>query len=346
MRVDDGGQLLDAGSSAEQTSAATDLTDVALAAPIPLAVLDGSGRILAHNLALASWLGVPRPAAGELVGLHAVDWLDPGSQDTWKALLADPLTPGTQLRDIEVAARAYSGGRLPALLHVDVSEATDGSPRLHVALVSSTHVTTLAERAEELRQHNAALQEELRRVQEQLRHHTLTDHLTGLANRTLLEQQLGRILAAGARAGASYGVICLDLDGFRDLRERIGQDAANHVLRAVADRLRGLCPAGGVVSRLGGDVFALAVGPLSEAELEDLARRCRWSLQLPYEAGQETLSLTGSFGAVLWEPRPGEGAPPASELVALADRAVTAAKRAGGNAVTVWCWNDAAGSAV
>ena len=109
----------------------------------------------------------------------------------------------------------------------------------------------------------------------------LSDPLTGLANRTLLEEITHRVL----QRGGAVSLLFIDLDDFKDVNDSRGHAAGDELLRVLSDRLRGCVRPGDVVARIGGDEFAVVVhgGP-------DVARavgeRVLTALALPVLAGR------------------------------------------------------------
>jgi diguanylate cyclase (GGDEF)-like protein/PAS domain S-box-containing protein len=93
-------------------------------------------------------------------------------------------------------------------------------------------------------------------AQRALAHRATHDPLTGLANRTLMDERLTRAVADPNRPVA---VILCDLDGFKRVNDRLGHAAGDAVLRAVAGRLRGICRAQDLVCRPSGDEFVIVV---------------------------------------------------------------------------------------
>ena len=97
---------------------------------------------------------------------------------------------------------------------------------------------------------------ELSRLKEQLRYQAYHDPLTGLANRSLFVEQVdGRITRSAP--GRRPVVLFVDLDDFKVVNDTLGHVAGDHLLVAVADRVRGCVRSGDVAARLGGDEFAI-----------------------------------------------------------------------------------------
>ncbi len=97
-----------------------------------------------------------------------------------------------------------------------------------------------------------------RQMEAQLVHDALHDALTGLPNRTLLVERLGRALSR-LKLGTSKGssVLLLDLDSFKTLNDGMGHEQGDILLLSVTERLSRLMPMGSTLARLGGDEFAL-----------------------------------------------------------------------------------------
>ena len=107
--------------------------------------------------------------------------------------------------------------------------------------------------------------------QEALRLHELALHdpLTGLANRMLFTEELGRALLRAKRKGAHVGVLFADLDGFKPINDVYGHRVGDDVLKAVAQRLKETLRQADLTSRLGGDEFAIIVEDLKSPEQAD-----------------------------------------------------------------------------
>lgn len=95
----------------------------------------------------------------------------------------------------------------------------------------------------------------------ELSYHATHDELTGLPNRTAFVTALEAALARCATASDAIAVLFIDLDNFKIVNDSLGHAAGDTVLRAVADRLRGIGDehAGSFIARFGGDEFAMLV---------------------------------------------------------------------------------------
>ncbi len=92
---------------------------------------------------------------------------------------------------------------------------------------------------------------------DQMRHLAYHDPLTGLPNRLLFFEHLVRAVANANRSGSSTTVLYLDLDRFKLVNDSLGHNVGDHLLEAVARRLRAALRAADLAARLGGDEFAV-----------------------------------------------------------------------------------------
>jgi len=152
------------------------------------------------------------------------------------------------------------------------------------------------------------------------------DSLTGLPNRRELGDRLDEILArASITPDDAPAVMYLDLDGFKQVNDRLGHGAGDDVLKEVAARLKRTLGPDELAARLGGDEFAIVVrhaGPTSAAGLAQYIIR---ELERPYQlAAANTVTIGTSIGiafAIKDEP--------VDHLIRRADEALYSAKKAG-----------------
>jgi len=163
---------------------------------------------------------------------------------------------------------------------------------------------------------------------DRLVHAAQHDVLTGLPNRTLLQQRTEQALDE-VRDGWLPGlaVLLLDLDGFKDVNDALGHDSGDTLLQVVADRLRGALSPTELAARLGGDEFAVLLPGTCEARPAlETAQRLVQVLKEPVDLGGVVVTVGASFGVSL---APAHGLE-ASRLLKRADLAMYAAKAAAG----------------
>ncbi|MGM9491902.1 putative bifunctional diguanylate cyclase/phosphodiesterase [Ideonella sp. YS5] len=175
-----------------------------------------------------------------------------------------------------------------------------------------------------------ALAHSLSEANQRLREQALTDPLTRLPNRLMFEEKLSEALELiddPAGPGGTLAVMFIDLDGFKPVNDSFGHSAGDAVLREIGARLQGLARQTDVVARVGGDEFLLLADPGHAAGAGHLAQRVLHVLAEPCRLpdGAE-VRLSGSVGIVMY---PEHG--PSQKLLARADAAMYAAKRAGGS---------------
>ncbi|HEV3283937.1 MAG TPA: bifunctional diguanylate cyclase/phosphodiesterase [Solirubrobacteraceae bacterium] len=151
------------------------------------------------------------------------------------------------------------------------------------------------------------------------------DQLTGLPNRTLFLERLARAAHRdGSRAGAP-AILVMDLDGFRQINNTLGNQMGDRVLCEVAERLREELGADTLIARLGPDEFGILC-PRSEGAdgALDTARRVQTSLEAPIALDAVALNLEASIGVAVLDERAGD-------LDTLLQRADIALSRARGH---------------
>ncbi|WP_300617691.1 EAL domain-containing protein [Dokdonella sp.] len=166
-----------------------------------------------------------------------------------------------------------------------------------------------------------------KRAEQELRYLANYDALTGLPNRTLLSERLGRAIVQARRSGHKIGVLFLDLDRFKHVNDSMGHAAGDRMLKAAGSRLRQVVRGGDSVARLGGDEFTVVIeGVLDVAETERVAAKIIAAFEQPLEldSGQEVV-ISPSIGISLY---PDHGQVP-SDLLKFADTAMYQAKERG-----------------
>ena len=174
---------------------------------------------------------------------------------------------------------------------------------------------------------HAAVALENGRLVDRLRHESLHDALTGLANRVRLEATLLEGLQRHA-AGTSPGLalLLMDLDRFKEVNDTLGHLHGDLLLREVGHRLVRTVPPGALVARLGGDEFAVVLPDVVDDEdAVAVARNLLAALEVPTTIEDVRLEIGASIGVAL---APAHGSA-VGQLLKCADVAMYAAKGAG-----------------
>jgi len=159
-----------------------------------------------------------------------------------------------------------------------------------------------------------------------LRNQSLRDPLTTLPNRTLFLDRLEIARKQTLRHERLLGVAILDLDGFKQVNDRLGHDAGDQLLQAVVQRLQVQLRAGDTLARMGGDEFGLLLPDLERLDdLEAICERLLAAIREPLEVHGEAVSVSGSLGVTLYPLDDSD----ANTLMQHADLALYAAKNAG-----------------
>ena len=173
----------------------------------------------------------------------------------------------------------------------------------------------------------------LRRDERSLRHEVAHDALTGLANRRYFAWRLRSELRSWLRGGASFSLVLVDIDRFKQINDSLGHRAGDLVLKVLAARLRDGFRAVDLVARIGGEEFGVILPGLDAASAYQVADRVRSAIAAqPFSSGRgaegKRIAVTVSMGVA--DARVG---PRAHALMDAADRALYAAKQAGRNRV-------------
>lgn len=157
-------------------------------------------------------------------------------------------------------------------------------------------------------------------------HMAFNDKLTGLPNRAALERAFDEMSARQRARGASFSVMCIDVDRFKSVNDSYGHQAGDTLLRQVAERIDDLCEHDHVLGRFGGDEFILLC-PLADSERQaESAERIVSILGVPFDLGVGRVFVGASVGVVNVEPAEGLDAP---EAFRRADLAMYRAKELG-----------------
>ncbi|WP_417551419.1 putative bifunctional diguanylate cyclase/phosphodiesterase [Marinomonas fungiae] len=139
--------------------------------------------------------------------------------------------------------------------------------------------------------------QELRDYEVQLYRLQNYDALTHLPNRNLLYQQLEIAKATADKRERMFGVMYLDLDGFKVVNDTFGHRIGDQLLQEVANRIKTTIPSRSFLYRLGGDEFVVVTEHVQDiVELEDIANLINETGVKPYPVSDMEMLITTSIG--------------------------------------------------
>ncbi|RUR27395.1 EAL domain-containing protein [Vreelandella andesensis] len=183
--------------------------------------------------------------------------------------------------------------------------------------------------------HYIGIQQDITKTREQesqLAYQATHDLLTGLPNRTVLDERLNEAFELAQQAHTSVGIMHLDLDGFKSINDGLGHHIGNLLLIGVAERLQQIVDPGDTVARLTGDEFAILMPNLKgHVAGGNVANRILNALTTPFQIQGRPLHISASIGIAC----NGGVVEHAHELMQRADLAMGDAKQQGRN---TWHW--------
>lgn len=211
---------------------------------------------------------------------------------------------------VEINAMRRDGNELPVEMTVGVVQRRDG----HLFIAFLHDIT------------------ERQAFRNSLQEMALTDILTGLPNRRAFTQKLPEAMARAARTPQKLGLLFMDVDGFKGINDKYGHKAGDELLVQFAERLIDSIRETDTAARLAGDEFTVILEYLQDGQSDAImvAEKILASVRRPFVLGAATVDVSSSIGVALYEPalHPDQDA-----LVAQADKAMYAAKKAGKNRV-------------
>ena len=244
-----------------------------------LYLFNTSGQILDVNPQACNSLGFSRE---ELLDMSLID-IDPTLTPERLKEIISSMSVGKQV-SIESCHRSKDGREYP----IDV----------RMTLVNLNGVTRLLASVRDIT--------ERKRAEERIKHLAYYDALTGLPNRSLLQDRLKQALASALRHSHTGALMFLDLDRFKTINDSLGHDVGDRLLKAVAQRLNGCLRDEDTASRIGGDEFVILAPDLSKnadkaaTQAKELAEKLLEQFRRPFQIGEEELFVSGSVGISLF----------------------------------------------
>jgi len=225
------------------------------------------------------------------------------------------LVPGTETDEPAESrpAQILRGDDERRDVEFSIADLEHGTGRIHAMILQDVSHRREAERRAQ--EHQLSLQ-----------HLATHDALTGLPNRTYLNEELPRLIDEAARRGDSLSILYIDCDNFKNINDSRGHSIGDDYLRSVARRLRDSIASPDLVVRMGGDEFLVVTRHYGlEPDSAAIAERVAAALKKPVRLGEATYSATTSIGMSVY-PR---DATTMSELLRSADIALYEAKARG-----------------
>lgn len=173
---------------------------------------------------------------------------------------------------------------------------------------------------------------ELHKIQEDFRKLAATDALTGLPNRLSLNQMLPIAVARARHLDKQMALLFLDVDHFKQINDNFGHKIGDSLLIAFGEQLKRCVRASDTVFRLAGDEFVIVLESIQgKLEASKVAQKIVDALKQPLNIPGHMLTVSTSIGITLL---PEVDADPMG-LLAIADQALYASKRAGRGVFTI-----------
>jgi len=175
--------------------------------------------------------------------------------------------------------------------------------------------------------------EELRAENQELSSQAMYDPLTSIFNRGGLDQMLEDEFNAARSGNTAVSVAFFDLDKFKPINDDFGHEAGDKMLQLIASVMNACAPTPGRVGRYGGDEFVMVMPGTDGAKAAAVAEQVRQRVEQSFiesDCGQQ-LKCTVSVGIASYLGT--DGSFTIKDLVAAADKAMYAAKKAGGNRI-------------
>ena len=183
--------------------------------------------------------------------------------------------------------------------------------------------------------------ERAEKTEAELRHLADHDPLTGLQNRRRFRSELDQQVSFTARYGGQGAVMIIDIDGLKEVNDRLGHQPGDNLIRRIANILRERVRTTDIVARLSGDEFAVLMPRADTAGAMQLGEDLRAEVAEGFPADSEIGSATISVGIKMFGGKCGANA---EAVLVDADRAMYRAKGAGRNRIALSGSEDSEGA--
>jgi diguanylate cyclase (GGDEF)-like protein len=235
----------------------------------------------------------------ELVGKRLAEVVDAVSASDLKKLFARALSEGRAVREV---VHGFSEGRGNGLFENTV-----------VPFGKNLVFTTYRDVTDAEQEHSRLLW---------MSEH---DFLTGMPNRSKLQESLAASISAASQKGTLLAFVFIDIDHFKNVNDSYGHDVGDALLVNFVKRIQNSLPERALVARISGDEFAILLEEVkNETQLRELMDEVFEAMRRPFSHGDLEMSITCSAGCVL-----SDGSEQVEEIMRIADKAMYTAKHQG-----------------
>lgn len=267
-------------------------------------VLDHSSIIRYQSPSVKHLLGYEPK---DMIGKSQFDMVHPDDRERLQSAFSELLVAGGIGRPIEFRVRA-SNGDLRIL--ESIGKNCLDVPAVRGIIVNTRDVT------------------ERRAIQERIQHLAFHDALTGLPNRSLMQDRISQAIARAERGHYKFAVMFIDIDNFKNINDTLGHDAGDELLCEVARRLTEAVRARDTIARQGGDEFIVLLDQLDGQQgATRVAQKILDALRAAFGLNGVDQHVSGSVGIALF-PEDGRDA---ATLLKNADTAMFHGKALGKN---------------
>ena len=240
-------------------------------------VLDADGKIRYQSPSVRHLLGY-EPA--DMIGLSQFDIIHRDDVDLLREKFKELIDKGVMERPVEFRVQRRDG-------QWRVLEAIGKScldiPAVQGIIVNTRDIT------------------ERRAIEERIQHLAFHDALTGLPNRSLIQDRISQTVARSERVGKRFAVMFIDIDNFKNINDTLGHDTGDELLRGIANRLTDSVREHDTIARQGGDEFIVLLSELEgQRGATRVAQKILDALRTPFELGGALQHVSGSIGISLY----------------------------------------------
>ncbi len=267
-------------------------------------VLDRNAVIIYQSPSVKHLLGYDTDA---MIGKCQFDLIHRDDVERMRVAFSELLETGSMSRAIEFRAMALDG---TWRILESIGKSCLDDPAVQGIIVNTRDVS------------------ERRAIQEHIQHLAFHDALTGLPNRSLIQDRISQALTRADRGNHRLAVMFIDIDNFKNINDTLGHDAGDELLREVSRRLRDSVRGHDTIARQGGDEFIVLLDQLDDHQgATRVAQKILDALRTAFMVGGTGQHVSGSIGISIF---PEDGSD-AQTLLKNADTAMFHGKALGKN---------------